>query len=141
MKTKTDVGIPELHFTKKDFRIDWFNCAGAGGQHKNKHANACRITHIETGLTAVGQDHKERHRNQADAFRRLAKKIIAHYTIEEDRSQYTSDERIRSYHEPRNQVLDHASGHRETYKKVVIDGELDNMIDARRKAKLSDEIS
>ncbi len=133
--------MKDLHLTKKDFKIDWFNCSGAGGQHKNKHANACRITHIETGLTAVGQDFKERPRNQDVAFKRLVQKIIAHYTVEEERDKYKSDERIRTYHEPRNSVLDHASGHRQTYKEVVIDGDLEEMIEARRKAKLTEEIS
>ena len=125
--------MPELHLTKKDFKLEWFSGQGGGGQHRNKHQNCCRITHLETGLTAVGQDHRERTRNQADAFKRLAGKIIAHYTVQENREDYKSDERIRTYHEPRNQVLDHASGHRQTYKEVVIDGDLSEMIAARRR--------
>ena len=133
--------MKDLHLTKKDFKIEWFSGQGAGGQHRNKHQNCCRIPHLETGLMAVGQDYRERTRNQDVAFKRLVQKIIAHYTVEEERDKYKSDERIRTYHEPRNSVLDHASGHRQTYKEVVIDGDLEEMIEARRKAKLTEEIS
>lgn len=129
----------ELHLTKKDFKLEWFSGQGAGGQHRNKHQNCCRITHIETGLMAVGQDYRERSRNQDVAFRRLVQKLLAHYTVEKERDDYKSDERIRTYHEPRNQVLDHASGMRKTYKEVVTDANLGDLIEARRKEKLSDE--
>lgn len=132
--------MKELHLTKKDFKLDWFSGQGAGGQHRNKHQNCCRITHLETGITAVAQESRERTTNQRLAFERLVKKLIAHYTVEEDRDQYTSKERVRTYHEPRNDVLDHASGFRQTYKKVVLDGDLEDMIEARRKAKLTEEV-
>ena len=52
--------MDELHLTKKDFKLDWFNGSGAGGQHRNKHQNCCRITHIESGLTSIGQDSRSR---------------------------------------------------------------------------------
>ena len=133
--------MKELHFTKKDFKIDWFSGQGAGGQHRNKHQNCCRITHLETGITAVGQESRERSTNQRVAFNRLVNRLIAHYTVEEDRDKYKSDERVRTYYEPRNDVLDHASGFRQTYKKVVVDGDLEDMIEARRKAKLTEEPS
>lgn len=131
--------MKELHLTKKDFKLEWFSGQGAGGQHRNKHQNCCRITHLETGITAVSQGSRERTTNQRLAFERLVKKILAHYTVKEDRDQNTSDERIRTYHEPRNDVIDHASGFRQTYKKVVLDGDLDDMVEARRKAKLTKE--
>lgn len=129
----------ELHLTKKDFKLEWFSGQGAGGQHRNKHQNCCRITHLETGITAVSQESRERTTNQRLAFERLVKKIIAHYTVKEDRDQNISNERVRTYHEPRNDVIDHASGFRQTYKKVVLDGDLDDMVEARRKAKLTKE--
>ena len=62
------------HFTltAKDLDIEWFSGSGKGGQHKNKHPNCCRIRHRESGVTVVGQDHKERPRNQKDALKRLS---------------------------------------------------------------------
>ena len=58
--------------TKKDLRIEWFSGSGSGGQHRNRHKNCCRLTHIETGVTTQGTDHKERRANQRDAIRRMA---------------------------------------------------------------------
>jgi len=43
-----------IHLTKKDFKIDWYSRSGAGGQHRNKHQNCCRITHLATGLCEKG---------------------------------------------------------------------------------------
>ena len=127
---------PARSFTKKDFRIDWFNPSGGGGQHKNKHANACRIKHLESGLMSVGQDHKERKSNQRDAFNRLAAKLIEHYQLDKPSFHVEkSDEVIRVYHEPRNMVKDYASGETDTYKNVVIGGNIGDMLDARRKTK------
>lgn len=122
--------MEELHLTKKDFNVDWFSGTGKGGQHRNKHQNCCRITHIETGIKAQGTKSRERRRNLDDAFNTLAKRIIAHYSVKEDRQ--ISDEVIRTYHAERNEVHDKASGLKQSYKKVVLDGNLSDMIDARR---------
>lgn len=124
----------ELHLTKKDFRLEWFSGTGGGGQYRNKHANCCRIKHLATGLMATGQSHRERPANQREAFEALARKVISYYTVQEARSEKISEERIRTYHEPRNDVLDHASGHRQPYTTVVVDGELGEMIEARAQA-------
>ena len=133
----------ELIFSarKKDFRIDWFSGTGGGGQHRNKHRNCCRITHIESGLSATGQEHRERPANQKAAFERLTHRLVAHYVAKHDFDQYRSDKRIRTYHEPRNSVLDHASGHQLTYKYVVLDGNLEEMINARRRAMMEEDNS
>lgn len=128
--------MDELHFTKKDFKLEWFSGTGAGGQHRNKHQNCCRITHIETGMMETGQDSRERPANQRDAFTKLAKRLIAFYAVSEDR--VISNERIRTYHEPRNVVTDHASGLTQEYKRVVNDANLGDMIEARRKEMAQD---
>jgi peptide chain release factor 1 len=117
--------------SKKDFKVEWFSGTGSGGQHRNKHQNCCRITHLPTNITVTGQQYRERQANLKSAFSRLASKLVALHHIEEDRSKYISDERVRTYHEPRNEVLDHASGVRLSYKEVVLDGNLGEMIDAR----------
>ncbi len=122
----------ELHLTKKDFKLEWFSGTGAGGQHRNKHQNCCRITHLESGFVETGQNSRERSTNQRDAFTKLAKRVIAFYHIALVKE--ISDERIRTYHEPRNTVTDHASGLTQEYKRVVTDADLTNMIEARRKA-------
>ena len=128
----------ELHLTKKDFRVEWFSGQGAGGQHRNKHQNCCRITHIETGLRAQGTEARERVANQRTAFKRLAKLIISYYYADEaTRRQWTKT--IRNYHGVRNEVHDKKSGLKLTYKSVVTDGNLSPMIEARRKAEAGEK--
>ena len=123
--------MTELHLTKKDFKLEWYSGKGAGGQHRNKHQNCCRITHIETGLTANGTASKSRVTNQREAFNELAKKVLLWYNATDNERRDTS-EVIRNYHEPRNEVHDKASGLKQTYKQVVLDGDLSDMIEARR---------
>ena len=123
----------ELHLRRKDFKLEWFSGTGKGGQHRNKHQNCCRITHIETGLKAQGTESRERTANQRAAFSRLARLILAYYA-DGAPDRFKAEKVIRNYHGVRNEVLDKASRHRETYKHVVLDGDLSGMIEARRKA-------
>jgi len=125
--------MTELHLTKKDFKLEWYSGSGAGGQHRNKHQNCCRITHIETGLRAQGTESKERVTNQRVAFTRLAKMIISYYEAPPE-VRRGWDKSIRNYHGVRNEVHDKASGLKLPYKDVVVKGDLSEMIDARRKS-------
>jgi len=123
----------ELHLTKKDFKLEWYSGSGAGGQHRNKHENCCRIRHMESGLSANGTSSKSRVTNQREAFQELARKVLLWYNTEESGRRDTS-EVIRNYHGARNEVKDLASGLRQTYSKVVLDGDMGDMIEARRNA-------
>lgn len=129
--------IKELHLTKKDFRVQWYSGTGAGGQHRNKHQNCCRIIHKETGLSVVGTASKERSSNQRQAFRKLARLIIAHHSVDE-KAREINPVIIRNYSEYRNEVHDKASGLKLPYRHVVIDGDLSEMIKARREAVLNE---
>lgn len=131
--------MKELHLTKDDFKIDWFSGTGPGGQHRNKSNNGCRITHIETGITATCQDTRSKSENQKRAFRVLASRLINYYESLEDGVTVSSDERVRTYNEHRNEVVDHASGFRQRYD-YVLNKDIGDMIEARRQAKLLDEI-
>ena len=127
------------HLTKKDFKLEWFSGQGAGGQHRNKHQNCCRITHIESGITVNGTESRSRVENQRTAFNKLAELVIKWYRDQGKTDLNISDETIRNYHAPRNEVLDKASGLKQPYKEVVTAGNLADMIDARRKAKGNEE--
>ena len=120
----------EIHLTKKDFKIEWFSGTGSGGQHRNKHQNCCRITHIESGLSAVGTNSRERTTNQRAAFIALAKRVVAYLTPKETRDVNTGV--IRNYNESRNEVLDKASGFKQPYG-FVLDS-IAPMVEARRLA-------
>lgn len=61
--------------SKKDLEITWFSGGGgAGGQHKNKHDNCCRIFHPESGVRAQGTSSREQKANQREAFVNLTSK-------------------------------------------------------------------
>ena len=128
----------EIHLTKKDFKLEWYSGQGAGGQHRNKHQNCCRITHIESGITVNGTESRSRVENQRTAFNKLAELVIKWYKDQGKTDLNISDEVIRNYHAPRNEVLDKESGLKQPYKEVVTAGNLSDMIAARRKAKGSE---
>lgn len=46
--------------TKKDFSIEWFSGSGAGGQHRNKSSNCCRIKHLVSGVITTGTEQRSR---------------------------------------------------------------------------------
>ena len=122
--------MSEIHLTRKDFKIDWYSGSGAGGQHRNKHQNCCRITHIESGLSAIGTSSRERIANQREAFIKLAKRVVAHLTIKVEHK--TNISVIRNYNQSRNEVHDKTSGLKMPYN-VIIDN-IEPMIKARREA-------
>ena len=119
-----------IHLTKKDFKIDWYSGSGAGGQHRNRHMNCCRITHIESGLSAIGTGSRERIANQREAFVKLARRVVAHLTIKPKHK--TNISVIRNYNESRNEVYDKGSGLKQSYQVVMDD--IGSMIEARRNA-------
>lgn len=123
--------MKELHLTKKDFRLEWYSGQGSGGQHRNKHENCCRITHIDSGIKAVGTSSKSRVTNQRNAFNVLAARLIAHYGPTDARREDAG--RVRTYHRERNEVIDHASGLSMRFTDVVGKGNIGPMIEARRK--------
>lgn len=129
----------EIHLRKRDFRVDWFHGKGAGGQHRNKHANCCRITHLATGMVETGQSHKNQPSNQREAFNKLARRLIDFYR-KPNATPEINQERIRTYHAERNEVKDHASGFTQPYKLVVGGQHLDDMIEARLKVKRAEEL-
>lgn len=61
--------------TSKDFKIEWFSGSGAGGQHRNKHQNCCRMTHIDSGVMKSGTKHREREKNKRDAFNSIVNSV------------------------------------------------------------------
>jgi protein subunit release factor A len=121
----------DLNLTKKDFKLEWFSGTGSGGQHRNKHQNCCRITHIATGIRATGQNGRDRPTNQRTAFEQLIKRVVAYYKALDEQPREISTEVVRNYHAERNEVLDKASGLRRPYRDVVIGGDLSEMIEAR----------
>ncbi len=118
--------------SKKDLRIEYFRGSGKGGQNRNKRDTACRITHKETGLKATAEEHKSQPQNRKAAFRRLTDQLIP-LMKEAARSPRptASTERIRTYHEPRQQVKDHRVKDRVWSYQDVLEGHgLEEIMDA-----------
>jgi peptide chain release factor 1 len=130
----------DVQIDDSDLRIDVFRASGAGGQHVNKTESAVRITHIPTGIVVAMQEEKSQHKNRAKAMKILRARLYeqsrerAHAARSADRRAQvgTGDrsERIRTYNFPQGRVTDHRINL--TLYKIdrVMQGELDEFIDA-----------
>jgi protein subunit release factor B len=123
--------MEEVHYTKKDFKVEWYSGSGAGGQHRNKHQNCCRIFHPESGLVSNGTGNRSRAANQREAFRNLANKILVWLARKEHKKEINT-EVIRNYNGYRNEVHDKASGIKRPYTEIVEAGNMEEMIEGRR---------
>jgi len=132
----------ELQIDAADLRIDTYRSGGAGGQHVNKTESAVRITHLPTGIVVTCQDEKSQHKNRDKAMRVLRARLMERLASEAHeemamarRSQVgTGDrsERVRTYNFPQGRVTDHRIGFTTHRLPEILDGDLDEMIDALR---------
>lgn len=102
----------------QDVRTEWFSGTGAGGQHRNKHQNSCRLIHEPTGITVMSQQRK-RTQSYSTAWTELEKRVIE--IASNQSSQQTNDERsnqtgsgmradkVRTYRFQDDMVKDHNS--------------------------------
>lgn len=135
---EVDVEIPE-----KDLEITAFaRSSGPGGQNVNKVASAVRIVHKPTGIMVVSSTHKAQMQNRKQAMNILQAKLEQ---LEEERRQAELDaatggqvdrgwgSQIRSYVFYDNRVKDHRTGHETSNVEGVLQGRLDNFVDAELK--------
>lgn len=125
---------------EKDLKIDVFRSSGAGGQHINKTSSAIRITHIPTGMVVECQDERSQHKNKDKALKVLRSRLLDIKQAEHDskiaserRSQVgTGDrsERIRTYNYPEGRISDHRIGLTIYRLEYILNGNLDEVIDA-----------
>jgi len=143
--TATVAVLPEMEavdvqLNPADIEMQVFRSSGAGGQHVNKTSSAVRLLHKPTGTVVECQQERSQFQNREKAMRILAsrlyeaeqEKISSEYTAER-RSQVGSgmrNERIRTYNFPQGRVTDHRIGL--TLYKIdnIMDGDLDEVIDA-----------
>ena len=135
-----EAGEVEVEINPADLQIDTYRASGAGGQHVNKTESAIRITHLPTGTVVECQDERSQHKNREKAMRVLRSRL---YEAEQERqaaeiaadrkSQVGSgdrSERIRTYNFPQGRVSDHRIGLTLYKLDQVMDGDLDEIIDA-----------
>ena len=130
----------DVNLDARDLQIDTFRSSGAGGQHGNKTESAIRITHLPTGLVVECQDERSQYKNKDRAMKILASRLLdleqqkQHGEIAaQRRSQVGSgdrSERIRTYNFPQGRVTDHRIGLTLYQIDAVMDGALDEIIDA-----------
>ena len=130
----------EFELDPADLKIDTFRSSGAGGQHINKTSSAIRVTHIPTGMVVECQDERSQYKNKDKALRVLRSRLLAQKQAEQDaqlaaqrQSQVgTGDrsERIRTYNYPQGRVTDHRIGLTLYKLDSILDGALDEVIDA-----------
>ena len=111
--------IKQVTFNERDFKVEWYSGTGAGGQHRNKHQNSCRITHLPSGEIVTSQC-----RSRENSLDEAKTEILARLSgraargqqrvqAAERRTQVGSGERgdkIRTYRFQDNTVKDHQTG-------------------------------
>jgi peptide chain release factor 2 len=130
----------DIRIDEKDLRIDAFRASGPGGQHVNKTSSAIRITHIPTNTVVQCQNEKSQHRNKEMAMMVLKARL---YDLEKSKQDKKKQEmhqnqkdiawgsQIRSYvFNPYRMVKDHRTNEEVGTLEKVMDGEIDNFIDA-----------
>ena len=135
-----EVDEVEFEINPADLQIDTFRSSGAGGQHVNKTESAIRITHLPTGTVVECQDERSQYKNRDRAMKILASRLYeaearkqAEAIAAERRSQVGTgmrNERIRTYNFPQGRVTDHRIGLTRYRIQDIIDGDLDEIIDA-----------
>lgn len=130
----------DVELNLNDVEIDTYRSSGAGGQHVNKTDSAIRLTHTPTGIVVTCQDERSQHKNKEKAFKILRAKLYEIALIEHNKeiaqnrkSQVgTGDrsERIRTYNFPQGRVTDHRINLTLYKIEAIMNGTLDELIDA-----------
>ncbi len=134
--------IDGIELKPETIRQDLYRASGPGGQKVNKTESAVRLTHLPTGIVVQSQDERSQHRNRDQAMRVLRARVLDRLRGEEAeraagrrRSQIGSgdrSERIRTYNAPQNRVTDHRINLTLYRLDRVLEGDLDELIDALR---------
>ena len=130
----------EIEINPSDLQIDTYRAGGAGGQHVNKTESAIRITHIPTGVIVECQDERSQHKNKDKAMKVLKSRIYD--MMQQEKNKEIADnrksqvgtgdrsERIRTYNYPQGRMTDHRIGFTLYRLEAVMNGDLDELVDA-----------
>ncbi|WP_037068885.1 peptide chain release factor 1 [Pseudonocardia acaciae] len=142
---------PDVEIEEKDLRVDVYRSSGHGGQSVNTTDSAVRITHVPTGIVVTCQNERSQLQNRARAMEVLRSRLQA-LADEEAAAKASADrrsqvrtvdrsERIRTYNFPENRISDHRVNYKSHNLDAVLDGDLDDMLDALVAADRADSLA
>ncbi len=132
----------EIDINPADLKIDTYRASGAGGQHVNRTESAIRITHIPTGAVVACQSDRSQHKNRATAMKALKAKLyeleeqkrnVEKQKLEDSKSDIGWGHQIRSYVLDQSRIKDLRTGVEVGNTQSVLDGDLDQFIEASLK--------
>jgi len=134
-----------IEINPADLRMDVYRSSGAGGQHVNKTESAVRITHAPSGIVVACQNERSQHKNRATAMKMLKAKLYelevnkrnaAARVLEDTKSDVSWGNQIRSYVLDQSRIKDLRTGVEVGNTGAVLDGDLDQFMEASLKAGL-----
>jgi peptide chain release factor 2 len=135
----------EVDINPADLKVDTYRASGAGGQHVNRTESAIRITHIPSGIVVACQSDRSQHKNRSTAMKQLAAKLYEmemqkrradQQAVEESKSDIGWGSQIRSYVLDQSRIKDLRTGVEVGNTQAVLDGDLDQFIEASLKSGL-----
>ncbi len=141
----------DVEIDPNDLKIDVFRSSGPGGQSVNTTDSAVRVTHLPTGLVVSCQDEKSQHKNKAKALKVLRSRLLDRRVAEQEaerarerRTQVGTGDRsakIRTYNYPQSRMTDHRIGLTTHRLDAILDGDLDEVVEALRLAGIEERIA
>ncbi len=135
----------QIDINPADLKTDVYRSSGAGGQHVNKTESAVRITHLPSGIVVACQNERSQHKNRATAMKMLKAKLYelevnkrnaAAKVLEDTKSDVSWGNQIRSYVLDQSRIKDLRTGVEVGNTVAVLDGDLDQFLEASLKAGL-----
>ncbi len=135
----------EIDINPADLRIDVYRASGAGGQHVNKTESAVRITHVPTGVVTQCQNDRSQHKNKDVAMKQLKAKLYEleiqkrqgeQQAVEDSKADIGWGSQIRSYVLDQSRIKDLRTSVETGNTQAVLDGDLDQFIEASLKSGL-----
>lgn len=135
----------DIEVNPAELRVDVYRSSGAGGQHVNKTESAVRITHLPSGIVVQCQNDRSQHKNKATAMKQLKAKLYelerqkqreSQQAVEASKADIGWGSQIRSYVLDQSRIKDLRTGVETGNTQAVLDGNLDNFIEASLKSGL-----